>query len=291
MSHGRSLGRRAYLKAVGAGSVVALAGCLTGGGNGGAGDGDGNGTGNETGNETGNQTGNGTGDVGGTIVPGTAPGFPPFEIKEGGELTGFDVELLEAVVAETSYELGEWKEFEFDSLIQALTSGNIDVIAAAMTITEEREQTISFTNSYYEADQSILVAKGGDFSPSSLDDLSGRPIGAQKGTTGEQVVQEELVDAGKLEPSNYKAYDNYVLAVTDLENGNVDAVVLDKPVAQTFQQERDVEIAFTYETGEAYGFGVRKDDNAVRQALNEGLQAVEENGTYEELRNKWFSEA
>ncbi|WP_254545640.1 basic amino acid ABC transporter substrate-binding protein [Halomarina pelagica] len=287
MSDGRSLGRRAYLKAVGAGSAVALAGCLTGGGGGDGGGG--NGTGNGSGNDTGNATDGGGG--GGEIVAGTAPGFPPFEIMKGGELTGFDIELLEAVVAETNYELTGWKTFDFKSLIPALNDGAIDVIAAAMTINEERKQSIAFTNPYYEADQSILVAKGSDFSPSKLGDLSGHPIGAQKGTTGEQIIKDQLIKPGKLDPSNYKAYDNYVLAVTDLENGNIDAVVLDKPVAQTFQQQRDVKIAFTYKTGEVYGFGARKDADPLVQALNQGLKAVKENGTYEELRNKWFSEA
>ena len=272
--------RRAYLKTVGAGGAVALAGCLGGNTGGGettttSGDG-GEGTTAGTTTSSGQQV----------IVAGTAPGFPPFEIKEGGELTGFDVELLEAVVGQTDYTFDGWREFEFDTLIPALTEDRIDVIAAAMTITDERDESIDFSDPYYEADQSILVRADGDFSPSSLDDLSGHPVGAQKGTTGESVVKSELVEAGKLEESNYKAYDNYTLAVQDLENGNIDAIVIDKPVAQTFQAQRQVSIAFTYETGERYGFGVREGDSARQQALNQGLQAVRDSGTYEELRKK-----
>ncbi|MFC6837594.1 transporter substrate-binding domain-containing protein [Halomarina ordinaria] len=290
MSHEKSLGRRAYLKAVGAGSAIALAGCLTDGGDGAGGDGNGsdNASGNGTGNETGNETADPVGE-GGQIVAGTAPGFPPFEMEEGGDLVGFDVDLLEAVVGETDYELSGWETFEFGSLISALTNGRIDVIAAAMTINEEREEVIAFTDAYFEANQSILVASGSDFQPEELSDLGGHPIGAQKGTTGEGIIQSELIDAGDLEESNYNAYDNYVLAVTDLENGNIDAIVVDVPVAETFQQERDVEVAFEYETGEAYGFGVRQNDDQLREALNEGLAAVEENGTYEDISAEWFN--
>ena len=259
-----SMDRRAYLKTVGAGSVVGLsglAGCVGGitGGN--------------------------------TLTPGTAPGFPPFEFKnDQGELVGFDIDLLTAVVEQTDYTLGEWREFEFSSLIPALQNDRIDVIAAAMTINDERDQTIDFSNPYYNADQAILVAAGGQFQPSSLDDLSGHKVAAQEGTTGAGVVQDELVKKDKLDASNFSTYGNYVLAVEDLENGNIDAIVLDRPVAATFASQRQVEVAFVYETGERYGFGIRDGADDVQSALNQGLETVRQNGTYEEIRNEWFGQ-
>ena len=233
----------------------------------------------------------GGGGGGREITAGTAPGFPPFEIKEGGELTGFDVELLEAVVAETDYTLSGWQEFEFDSLIPALTSERIDVIAAALTINEERKQTIAFSNPYWSANQAIVVRSGGDFSPSSLSDLSGHSVGAQKGTTGEGVVQDQLIAEGVISESDYRAFDNYVFAVQALENGDIDAIVVDEPVAQTFADQRNVEVAFVHETGEEYGFGLRQGDDELVSAINSGLQAVRDSSRYEELRNKWFGEA
>lgn len=225
------------------------------------------------------------------ITAGTAPGFPPFEIKEGGELTGFDIDLLEAVVAESDYTLTGWSEFEFDSLIPALTSNKIDVVAAAMTINDEREQTIDFSDPYYSADQAIVVRQGGDFQPTALSDLSGKRVGAQKGTTGEGVVKDELIATNRLKQANYKAFDNYVLSVQALENGDIDAIVVDQPVAQTFASQRQVEVAFVYETGENYGFGIREDDDDLQSALNSGLQAVRDSGEYTEIRNEWFSQA
>jgi polar amino acid transport system substrate-binding protein len=255
--------RRSYLKVAGAASTAGLAGCLS----------------------------SLTGGPSQEIVAGTAPGFPPFEMKEGGDLVGFDVDLLEAVVEESDYELTEWREFEFSSLIPALTNERIDVVAAAMTINDERDQKIDFTDPYYNADQAILVREDGSFSPGSLEDLSGHTVGAQEGTTGASVVDEELVQSGELEESNFKTYGSYVLAVEDLVNENLDAVVVDTPVANTFQADRPVAIAFTYETGERYGFGLREDADEVTQGLNEGLATVQDDGTYEEIRNEWFSEA
>ncbi|HKJ58495.1 MAG TPA: basic amino acid ABC transporter substrate-binding protein [Halobacteriales archaeon] len=280
MAQRRTTDRRTYLRTVGgagAAGLAGLAGCLGQPGT------DGGGTGTDGG-------GTATG-AGREITAGTAPGFPPFEIKEGGELTGFDVELLEAVVGETDYTLAGWSEFEFDSLIPALTSGQIDVIAAAMTITEERQGTIAFSDPYWSANQAIVVRDGEDFSPSSLSDLSGRAVGAQRGTTGEGVVQDQLIAEGVISESDYRAFDNYVFAVQSLENGDVDAVVVDEPVAQTFADQRDVRVAFVYETGEEYGFGLRQDDDAPLSAINEGLQAVRDSGRYEELRNEWFADA
>ncbi|HKL29317.1 MAG TPA: transporter substrate-binding domain-containing protein [Natrialbaceae archaeon] len=254
-----SVDRRTYLKLTGAGGVAMMtAGCLS------------------------DLTGGGDSQE---IVAGTAVGFPPFEIRnDQGEIDGFDIELLEAIVDETDYELTDWRNFDFKSLVPSLTSDEIDVIAAAMTITEEREQTISFTDPYYSADQGVLVRSGGDFQPSSLGDLAGRTLGAQKGTTGESVAQDEVED------STYRGYDSYVLAVQDLQNRNLDAVVLDQPVAQSFEANQNVEIAFVYETGEEYGFGVRKNDDDLREALNDGLATVQDDGTFQDLTTKWFGE-
>ena len=256
--------RRAYLRTVGAAGIAGgLAGCVGG------------------------LTGGGGGDA---VVPGTAPGFPPFEIKEGGELTGFDIDLLEAVAEAAGLELGEWQEFEFDSLIPALDSENIDVIAAAMTITDERDQTIDFSDPYWSANQAIVVREGEAGSYGQLGDLSSvDAVGAQSGTTGEGVVQDQLIGEGTIAENQYRAFDNYVLAVQSLENGDVDAVVVDEPVAQTFANQRAVEVAFVYETGEQYGFGVREGDD-LRGSLNDGLSAVRGDGTYEDLTNQWFGQ-
>ncbi|WP_435099847.1 basic amino acid ABC transporter substrate-binding protein [Halarchaeum sp. P4] len=267
--------RRSYLKALGAsGAALTLAGCSSNGG--------GNGT--TTGSTTSSQQQT-------QIVAGTAPGFPPFEMIQNGKLVGFDIDLLEAVVEQSDgYTLKTWEQYEFGSLIGALTANKVDVLAAGLSITEKRKESIAFTNPYWDANQAILVRKGSSWKPQSLSDLAGHKVGAQSGTTGESQIQ-GLIENGTLKEANYNAYSNYVLAVTDLENGNIDAVVLDKPVADTFVSSRDVVISTVVETGEQYAFGIRKNSPDLESGLNAGLQAVRDNGTYADLKTKWFASA
>ncbi|WP_020222375.1 basic amino acid ABC transporter substrate-binding protein [Halarchaeum acidiphilum] len=268
--------RRTYLKATGsAAAALTLAGC-TGGGDGGS-------------SSTTGGTTSGSGET--AIVAGTAPGFPPFEMVENGDLVGFDIDLLEAVVEQSDgYTLKEWQQYEFDSLTGALTTNKIDVIAAGLSIKEKRKKVMAFSDPYWESNQAILVRKGSSFQPQSLSDLAGHGVGAQSGTTGESQVQ-DLIDKGTLTDSNYNPYSNYVLAVTDLENGNIDAVVLDSPVADTFVSQRDVVVSTVVETGEQYAFGLRKGSDSLVSGLNGGLQAVKNNGTYADLKTKWFASA
>ena len=250
-----SMDRRAYLKTVGAvGVSAAVAGCQGGDDN--------------------------------TINPGTASGFPPFEFTQDGELVGFDVDLAEAVIEEAGYEVGEWTDIEFDSLIPSLTDGDIDLIAAAMTINDDRDETIDFSDPYWESTQAVLVREGGDFQPSSPDDLSDARVGAQSGTTGEDQVT-GLIDEGVIDENDYRQYDNYTLAVEDLVNGNVDAIVIDIPVARNFADSRDVAVAFEIETGEQFGLGMREDDDRLSD-VNSALGTLEENGTYDDLVTEWF---
>lgn len=283
----RQFSRRAYLKASGVVGIVAtgLAGCLE----------DANGDGDDDGADDNGDDGTDDadaddGDEVTEIVAGTAPGFEPFEMNVDGELVGFDIDLLEAVVDETDYELADWTEIEFDSLIPALEDGSIDVIAAAMTITEDRQERIAFSDPYYSADQSVLVQTGGDFQPESLENLEGRDVGAQSGTTGEGIVEDELIAEGLLDESDYDSYDNYVLAVEELERGTLDAIVIDEPVGASFESDREVEVAFTFETGEEYGFGVRQDADDLQAALSESIEAVQESSQYEEITQEWFDE-
>ncbi|WP_255167864.1 basic amino acid ABC transporter substrate-binding protein [Natrononativus amylolyticus] len=226
-----------------------------------------------------------------SIVVGTEAGFPPFEMIEDGEIVGFDIDLTEAVLEEAEgYELETWQDMEFGSLIPALQDGSIDVIAAAMTITEEREEEIAFSDPYFSSDQSILVAEGGDFQPESLDDFDGQAVGAQVGTTGEGIVEEDLIEPGLIDDADYSSYDSYVLAVEDLERGIVDAVLIDEPVGETFADEREVEVAFVEETDEEFGLGVRQEDDDLREAINEGLETIEEDSTYDDLISEWFGQ-
>ncbi|MFW6435573.1 MAG: transporter substrate-binding domain-containing protein [Halovenus sp.] len=255
MAHRFSMDRRAYLKTVGAvGASVAIAGC--------------------------------SGDNDGTIVPGTNAAFAPFEYEEDNEIVGFDIDLAEELIDRAGYEVGDWSDLEFDSLIPSLNNNDIDLIAAGMTIEPDRQEQIDFTDPYWESNQAVLVQADGDFQPTDESGLDGTRVGAQGGTTGEGEV-ERLREEDVLSEDGINRYDNYVLAADDLEAGNVDAIVVDQPVADNFADERDVSIAFVIETGEQFGIGMRQDDDRLSE-INDALAEVREDGTYDDLVAEWF---
>jgi len=219
-----------------------------------------------------------------TYTVGTSAGFPPFEYVEDGEIVGFDMDLMKAIGEEMGFEV-EFKDIAFDSLIPALKSGNIDVVAAGMTITEQREENVDFTNSYYSADQSIIVKEESGKDISVL--YGDNDISVQTGTTGDLWVTEKLADKGIL-TGDIKRYDTFVLCVSDLVNGNVDAVVLDSPVAERFSEIRPVEIVGIIVTGENYGLAVDEGNTELLDMLNEGLRKVDESGKMAEIIDKYF---
>jgi polar amino acid transport system substrate-binding protein len=131
-----------------------------------------------------------------------------------------------------------------------------------------------------------MVRSDGEFSPEGESDLEGRVVGAQSGTTGAGEA-ERLIEEGVISGDDYRQYDNYTLAVEDLENGNVDAIIIDVPVANNFADSRDVEVAFVIETGEEYGLGMRQEDDRLSD-INDALAEIRDDGTYEELVAEYF---
>jgi len=215
---------------------------------------------------------------------GTSAGFPPFETVENGEFVGFDMDLMREMGKEMGFEI-EIIDISFDSLIAGLVSGNLDIVAAGMTITDQRAKVVDFSNAYWTADQSISVKADSDFSLTVL--FGKHNIGVQTGTTGDLWVEENLEKTGILK-GNYKRYDTFVLAMTDLVNGNLDAVVLDSPVADRFAKVRPVKTVGIIKSDEKYGLAVKKGNTELLNIINEGLQRLEENGTIDELILKYF---
>lgn len=205
------------------------------------------------------------------LVVGTSPDFPPFEyIDEKGNIVGFDIDLIRLLAKKAGYDDIKIVSMDFDSLIPALTQGKIDVIASGMSITEERMKVVDFTNPYWEADQAIIVRKDSSLKPSSLEDLNGKAVGVQTGTTGADYVKKYAGEHGL--NIDVREYPTFVLAVQDLVNGRIDAVVVDSPVAEMLQQKYPVVISTIIKTGEQYGFAVRKGDTVLLQALNNALR-------------------
>ncbi len=219
-----------------------------------------------------------------TYVVGTSAGFPPFEYVEDGEVTGFDIDLMKEIGKLKGFDV-EVKDLSFDALIAALKTGNIDVVAAGMSITEEREEVVDFSIPYYSANQAIIVKDG---SENDLSVLFGKnDIGVQTGTTGDLWVTESMKDKGIL-TGDVKHYDTFVLVINDLVNGNTDGVVLDTPVAERFTELKPVTIVAEIITGEEYGIAVDEGNEELLTMINEGIEELRSNGTMDQLIDKYF---
>lgn len=207
--------------------------------------------------------------------------YPPFEEGQPGHFTGFDVELMEAIGKEIDREV-EFQDTSFTTIFVNLAQGKFEAVASAATITPEREKTIDFSNPYYISEQAILVKEDGEVD--SVKGLKGATVGVQKGTTGEEFV-EEKGEAGEL-----RSYPTGPDAVNALTAGTVDAVVIDIPVAEHAVEAggADIEVSAAIPTEEEYGFAVAQGDTSLLESINEGLAAVIENGTYAKLYEKWF---
>lgn len=216
----------------------------------------------------------------GKILVGSDLDFAPFESIEDGEPVGFDVDLFDEIADRLGLEI-EYQDANFDTIFTQLAAGEFDAIISAITITEEREQEISFTDPYFAANQALVVAADSDIA--STDDLADMDVGAQAGTTGLDYANENFTESQIVE------FDTYPAAFTALEAGQVDAVLADLPVAAE-QEERSeqLEIAEEVDTDELYGIGVPQESDNLREAINEELAGIIEDGTYEEIYTEWF---
>ena len=215
---------------------------------------------------------------------GTEPAFAPFEFpKEGSkELTGFDIELVQALGKQLGYKV-QIEGMGFDALIPALQAGNIDAAIAGMTITDERKKVVTFTDSYYTSGLMIMVRK--DSTVKSIDDLKGKTIACQIGTTGEN--KSRTVEGAKV-----KAFNTQDEAALELKNGGCDAVIGDAPVIEYYMTKAGKDFAMTVGEkmeAEPYGIAVKKDSKLAGE-LNKALAELKKNGEYDKLYTKWFGE-
>ena len=219
------------------------------------------------------------------IVIGSDCTWPPMEfITEDKEIVGFDIDMLYAMAEAGGFEI-EVQNTAWDGIFAGLANGNYDAVCSSVTITEERQKTMDFTSPYINAGQVVIVAKDTN-GVATLADLKGKKVGAQIGTTGAIAVSE----AGGI---TLKNYDELGLAVEDLANGNLDAVVGDSPIAADYVLGNDnykskLKIVGEPFTDEFYGIAVKKGNKEVLDKLNSALEAVIASGKRDELVNKWL---
>lgn len=212
--------------------------------------------------------------------------YKPFEFEEDGKTQGFDYEVVSAM----GEQLGLKTEFvttPFDSIIPALAAGNCDMIASAMTITDERAEKVLFTEPYFDADQSLLVLKENADKYKTLADLKGQTIGVQVETTGATYAEEH-----KPEGATIKSFGTGDEIFPALVANDVQAALQDLPVngyrASTAPDQ--FVMTETFPTGEQYGFAVAKDNEKLHTALDKALAAVKDDGKLDSIYTTWFGE-
>jgi polar amino acid transport system substrate-binding protein len=212
--------------------------------------------------------------------------YAPFEFpdEETDELTGFDVELVNAMAEEMNLET-DFQTTPFDGIIPALIAGNCDVIVSATTITPEREEEVLFSDPYFDADQSLLVTAENEGTYASLDDLAGKNIGVQSGTTGASYAEENKPEGATIR--EYQGADDLFAAIVA---GDIDAILQDFPVNKFRALENPEQFAVTetFPTGEQYGMAVTLENTDLADALNAALGNVRASGTYDEIYATWF---
>jgi len=213
--------------------------------------------------------------------------YEPFQYNQGGEVVGFDVELMDLVAEELDLEQEIYNTpFEGIETGQAMNTGKCDIAAAGMTITEEREEVMDFSDPYFDATQALLVKTGAGIA--SLEDLSGKTLGVQTSTTGEEYAKDNAPEDVEL-----KIYEDLALLVGAVKNGQIDAGINDNTVLYDYVADNpDTEVATEFDTGEQYGFGVGEEGSEeLLETTNEVLATANEDGTYDEIYQKYFGDA
>lgn len=224
----------------------------------------------------------GTDAAGGVLTVATEPAFPPFEaVGDDGELEGFDIDLMNAIGEASGLEI-QYESLPFDGIIPALQSGTVDAAISAMTITEERAETVDFSRPYFKAGLAIAVAED-NTDIATLEDLAGKRIAVQIGTTG-------AAQAEEIEGAEVSTFDSAPLALQELANGNVDAVINDAPVTLDAIASGNIsglKVVGELVTEEFYGIALPQDSPNVA-VINDALNSMLADGTYAEIYQRWF---
>ncbi len=220
----------------------------------------------------------------GKIYIGTDATYPPMEFRdENGEIVGFDIDLGRAIAEELGVE-AVFIDTAWDGIFPALDAGKFDIIISSTSITEERLKSKEMSDPYYVTSQAIAVRKDNE-TIKGPEDLKGKVVAVQIGTTGDLAVSE-------MEGVTVKRFDTIDKAYMEVLHGRADAVVNDlSEVAYRMKMLPDMKIVATFREGEEkYGVTMRKGELELLAAINEALRKIKESGKYDEIYRKWFGE-
>lgn len=206
--------------------------------------------------------------------------FPPFESLDGDTPTGLSIAVAQEIAKRLNLEC-EIKNTKFDTIVPAINAGGqFDMGISSITIDPERAKQVDFSDAYYIADQSVVVMKG---KYTSTEELKGKKVGGQSGTTGFAYAQEHITDQAI-------PYDEATACFAALQSGNVEAVAIDLPVSKAMIAKAypDCEIIEEIATGEEYGIAINKDNTALTEAINKALKEMKEDGTLEKIQQQYL---
>lgn len=215
------------------------------------------------------------------LVMGTNATFPPYEyVDDNDEVVGIDAEIAKAIADKLGYEL-EIKDMEFDSLITAVQGHSVDMVLAGMTVTPERKESVAFSDSYAKGIQTIIVKE--DSKIASVDDLAGKKIGVQTGTTADIYCSDDFGT------DNVKQFASGVLAVAALVNGQVDCVVIDNEPAKNYVAANEgLKCLETAYAEEDYAIAIAKDNTDLLEKVNKAMAELKEDGTIDSIISKYI---
>lgn len=218
----------------------------------------------------------------GKLIMSTNAAFPPYEMTtDSGEFEGIDIETAQAIADKLGLEL-QIDDMDFDAALLAVQQGKADMVMAGVTVTDERQNVMDFTESYATGIQSIIVKEDSDIA--SVDDLAGKKIGTQRGTTGYLYCSDDFGD------ENVVAYDNGLTAVQMLNNGQVDCVVIDNAPAKEFiAANPGLKLLDTAYVEESYAIGVGKGNTELKDAINTALEELKADGTLQAIVDKYIT--
>ena len=217
----------------------------------------------------------------GKLTMATNATFPPYEMTtDTGAFEGIDVDTAQAIAEKLGLEL-QIDDMEFDAALLSVQQGKADIVMAGVTVTDERKAVMDFSDSYATGIQSIIVPEGSDIA--TPDDLAGKKIGTQRGTTGYIYCSDDFGD------ENVVAYDSGLTAVQALNNGQVDAVVIDNAPAQEYVAANPgLVILDTSYAEEDYAIGMAK-GSALEDAINAALEELKADGTLQSIVDKYIT--
>ena len=218
----------------------------------------------------------------GKLTMATNATFPPYEMTtDSGDIEGIDVDTAKAIAEKLGLEL-QIDDMDFDAALLSVQQGKADIAMAGITVTGERKAVMAFSDSYATGIQSIIVPEGSDIA--SPDDLAGKKIGTQRGTTGYIYCTDDFGE------DSVVAYDNGLTAVQALNNGQVDAVVIDNaPAKEYVAANPGLKVLETSYAEEDYAIGMNKDNTALVEAVNAALEELKADGTLQSIVDKYIT--